>query len=115
MSKLTNRFSEWSLERQTLRQKLETLRARHEATTIASTQQPELASDDLNRAVELFDQIESRISVEELVGDLDDHTLIPQKVDATNANILDEVDQILETESDTEEYGVATENEIAGT
>ncbi|QDV42232.1 Chromosome partition protein Smc [Stieleria neptunia] len=64
---LVNRFDRWSLQRDTLKQQLDSLRARQAATQIAVVDKASFDEDDLSRAVELESKLDRRIRIEEQV------------------------------------------------
>ncbi len=68
VSKLTARFDDWTMQRETLHQQLESLKARHAANGIARVDGDDFSDDVLVRAMQLRDQLEGRIRVEERVA-----------------------------------------------
>lgn len=93
---LTSRFQEWSQERETLRQQLDSLRARHAATQIATVQQPGLATGELSRASELFQRLDQRLKIEERTQEDLDLQPIQLSGQSTDDDALAaEIDEIL--------------------
>ena len=96
VAKLTARFNDWTLQRDTLHQQLESLQSRHAANQIAKVNDRHIADDELSRAIVLRKEIESRIRVEERVDSTTTlSTFSWANDDDSRESVEDQVDRIL--------------------
>lgn len=105
-SKLSQQFDEWKLQKEVLRQRVESLKARYAAQRLSSQSNTStIDGADLRRSIELADEIEGVLRASELRDSLSStgttNTIMPiekrEIVRSASLNgVLDDVDRILQ-------------------